>query len=230
MFWWWAAGIVIVLLCLLLASDVRLRLDARRLQNNDHYEVELRALYGLIRRKFGVPMISLASFGLELRTEQINRRSEELMEENKQKITLEQIKAAVERFRNLLQYTPDFYQWLRETLRHVHCTRMEWKTGIGAGHAPETAVAAGMVWGLKTSLLSYIFRFVRLDAQPKLQVMPCFNELRFTTEADALFRIRIIYLFQAMFRLLFRVLKVKGGLKAWQNVLVKLRQASAGGQ
>ncbi|WP_019536711.1 DUF2953 domain-containing protein [Paenibacillus ginsengihumi] len=230
MVWWWAAGIVIVLIGLLLASDVRLRLDARRLHNNDHYEVELRALYGLIRRKYGVPMISAASFGLELKTEQINRRSEQLMRENKRKVTLEQIQTAIERFRHLLQHTPDFYQWLRDTLRHVHCMRMEWKTGIGAGHAPETAFAAGMIWGLKTSLLSYIFRFIRLDAQPKLQVMPCFNELRLTTEAEAHFRIRIIYLFQSMFILLFRVLKVKGGLKAWQNVLVKSPSARGQGE
>jgi len=76
-----------------------------------------------------------------------------------------------------------------------------------------------MLWGLKSSLLAYIFKYIRLDTKPVIQVSPQFNTIHFSTHAASTFHIRVYNIFQAGFLLLLRVIKIKGGLRIWHKNL-----------
>lgn len=218
---WMAAGLLFVLL-LLLGSRVNIRLAFTHQDKNDEISVEVRALLGLVRFRYEVPTLRFKGLraGLEVKSEQVNAGAGRLIADRKETINADKIKQKFEDVRILLTHCFDFNEWLSRMLRHVHCTKLNWKTSVGIGDAPETAFLVGTLWGVKSSLLGFVCRYIRLETQPQLQVMPVFNQMMFLTEGNCTIRIRIWHLLSGGVQLLMRIRKTEGGLQAWRRVLM----------
>ncbi len=224
MIWAWVAGAVAVLIFALAQSKINICLSFVHMEQNDEIRIDVRSLFGLIRYRYIVPLLRFQGWleGLELATEKANPNKQGHVDgDPKRKIDFDKIKEAIDKFRILLHNCFKFNQWFRRLLTRFHCTELNWKTSAGIGDAAETAVVVGTLWGLKTSLLGYIFRMIRLEAKPELQVMPVFNQNVFITEGVCRLHIRLWHLVSAGIQLLFRILKVKGGLRAWKKVLLR---------
>lgn len=229
MFWAWAAGMIGALIVLLALSRVRIRITLTHQGKNDEILLNLRTLFGLVNISYNIPTLRFKNWaeGLELQTEKVNVRADSLMKDQKKQINPEKIKKAYENVQILLQHCFHFHEWLFGTVRRIHCTQLNWKTSVGIGDAPETAFLVGTIWGIKSSILGFLFQFIQLDTQPQLQVMPAFNQKLFAIEGVCTLQIRLVYVVSAGIRLLLRILKVKGGLKAWRNVLLPTGSAGS---
>ncbi|NOU97605.1 DUF2953 domain-containing protein [Paenibacillus sp. LMG 31456] len=223
MVWPWVAGVAVVLLVMLISSNVKVSLKVVRKKNNDDIVLDIQGVFGLVKKRFEVPVIIFKSFseGVGIKTEYVDKTKDEVLMDAEKKITKRSIKEAFDIMRNLLSHCFQFNEWLLDTLKHVHCTRVVWKTNVGVGDAAETALTTGMVWGLKTSLLGFLFRFIKLDTRPEIMVIPQFNEVKFSTEVLCLARIRMYFILLAGLHLLFRIIKIKDGWRTWQRVLFK---------
>jgi hypothetical protein len=115
------------------------------------------------------------------------------------------------------------YEWLKHTLSRMECTQLNWITRVGMGDATHTAIATGAVWGLKTSSLGFIMHLVQVKSKPLIQVVPQYTAVQFSTDFNGTAGIRIIYILQAGIELVWRVMKIKGGLKAWYRVMSKTK-------
>ncbi|MFD0680972.1 MULTISPECIES: DUF2953 domain-containing protein [unclassified Paenibacillus] len=223
MVWPWMAGVAVVLLVMLISSNVKFSLTLMRKKDDDEIVFDVRAVFGLVKKRITVPVIVFKGFseGVGVKAEYVDKAQEHVVSNTEKKITKKTIKEAFDAMRDLLSHCFQFHQWLLNTLGHIHCTRVVWKTSVGVGDAAETALTTGMVWGLKTSLLGFVFRFIKLDTRPELMVEPKFNEVKFSTEVLCLARIRLYYIMLAGFHLLVRIIKVKDGWRTWQRVLFK---------
>lgn len=223
MIWAWIAGAVAVLIFAVAQSKIKICLSFVHMEQNDEIRIDVRSLFGLIRFRYIVPLLRFRGWleGLELKSEKTNPNKANIQGEPRRKIDFDKIKKAIDDLRILLHNCFKFNQWFRRLLSRFHCTELNWKTSAGIGDAAETGVVVGTLWGLKTSLLGYIFRTVRLDAKPELQVMPVFNQNVFITEGIIRLHIRLWHLVAAALQLLLRILKVKGGLRAWKKVLLR---------
>ncbi|MCZ8520588.1 MULTISPECIES: DUF2953 domain-containing protein [Paenibacillus] len=223
MMWTWVAAAVLAVLAALVLSQVTLQITFRHQGKDDEISAYAKALFGIVHLKFSIPLIRFKNLqeGLEIHAEQVNENAERLVGEQRQKIGPDKIKDAYENIMTLLQNCFHFNEWLRNMLCHVRCTRMEWRTSVGIGDAAETAFLAGALWGVKTSILGLLFRFIPLQAQPKLAVIPAFNQKVILVEGVCGFRVRMWYVLSAGVQLLLRILRIKGGLRAWRNVLLK---------
>ncbi|WP_261381224.1 DUF2953 domain-containing protein [Paenibacillus cremeus] len=222
MHWVWiGAACLLIVLALIAVSKVKIMLVCSRRKNNDEFTLHVKALYGIVRLRFKMPLMKFKGLydGLVVKTEQVNASEGNLMADQKRHIKPEDIKQAFKDVRELLHHCFHFNEWLKGCLAQVHCTKLIWNTSVGVGDAPETAITAGMVWGLKTSLLGYIFRFIQLETRPKLQVVPVFNGMAMDTEIESHGYIRVIHIMMAGVQLLIRVLKVKDGWKTWRSIL-----------
>lgn len=223
MFWFWLAfGIVLaaVAACFsLLQFQIHFRHEAK---NND-FSVSVKGLWGLIRYTYKAPKINFFSIddGVLVKTEQDWGNGQAPGTDSKKRITLSKVRESFNMSRTLMAHFFQFSKWLTQTLAHVRCTRLYWNTRLGFGDAPDTAIGTGVVWGLKTSLLGYAFKFIRLDTKPTLNVVPQYHENLFTTEIKCLLQIRLGYALAAGLFFLIRIMKVKGGIKTWQRVLFK---------
>ncbi|MDF2964569.1 MAG: hypothetical protein K0S39_6304 [Paenibacillus sp.] len=223
MVWSWIAGIAVVLLVMMVLSNIKVSFTIKRDKSDDDIVLDVHGLFGLIKKRIAIPIIKFKNFteGIGVKTEYVDKKENQLVHGADKDITKRLIKEAFENVRELLTHCFEFNEWLLDTLGHVRCTRIFWKTNVGVGDAPETALTTGMVWGLKSSLLGFVFRFIKLDARPEIIVMPHFNEVKFSTEVICYAQIRFFYVLQAGLHLIYRILNVKNGLKSWQKVFFK---------
>ncbi|CAG7641671.1 DUF2953 domain-containing protein [Paenibacillus allorhizosphaerae] len=229
MIWLWVAGILCFVLLIILFSKIRMRVSFNRQDTNDDLLIDVSALFGLIHLRYSMPVFQFKGMleGLELKTEQVNANAGHLIGNQHRHITIEKVRRAFHNVQLLLQHCFHFHDWLKAGLSHVHCDRFVWKTSIGLDDAANTAISVGTLWGLKTSLLGYVFRFVHLETEPKLQVMPMFNQMRFEMEAVIEAYVRFAFALKAGILLLIRILKVKDGWKTWRTIVMRSAKRAA---
>lgn len=219
---WFLLVVMIVMIIATLFSRVRAHIVYSRESEDDHFYVQIKALFGAIRYRYSLPTIKFEGLkqGVSLETEKTTNIP---MPDSKDQIKIdrEDIVSRYEKFRELISHVLGFHRWLLSTLKHTHCSQISWITNVGLDDAAETAITTGMIWGLKTSILGIIFNHIQLEAQPQLAVVPQFNNPQFQTHFDCIIRIRLGYAMFAGLHLLVRIYKVKGGIRTWQNILSK---------
>lgn len=230
--------IVILLLLLLLAavffmvlllSRVHFEAAVSRIQNYDRLTMEFRALFGLVKYRWHVPLIDFVNLSDGLFVKKNSSmdavaKVDEIISEFQ--LNRERIIAYYERFRLLLRNVSNLTDWLKDTMRHLECTQLQWQTRIGVGDAPETAITTGIVWSLKSSLVGFMVKSIVMKTKPVLQVFPQYNRLHFSSEFISKTQIRIFYIVVAGFRLLPRIWKAKGSWKSWQHIFSRPRLKS----
>lgn len=219
----WITAAALVAVAAVLSSPIRCRLTIVREAQDDDITFDINGLYGMVKKRIAVPFIQFKNFveGVKVEASYIDKKEHEVVSVKKENITKRSIKESFDNAMELLANCFHFHDWLTVTLTHVKCIQFDWKTSVGIGDAPETAVATGMIWGLKSTMLGFISRFIKLNARPKLQVIPQYNQTRFTTEVLVRLQISVWFILVAGIRLLTRIIKVKGGLKTWRKVLFK---------
>jgi hypothetical protein len=222
--WLWLLLIAfIILFAIFVSSNISGEFYFSRAQNNDQLVVEAKALFGLIRFRFEVPIIKFKNFaeGILIKAEAVNKTNSALVGKEKQHITKDQIIDFYHKGKLLLQNTLNMYGWMKETLCRVQCTKFIWTTRVGIGDAPETAITAGIVWGIKSSLAGFILQYFSLRTKPRLSVIPQYNQPQFIMELSFAGKIRVYHAIWAAFRLFSKIIKVKGGVRAWYQVIFK---------
>lgn len=222
--WWgWLLLALALILVLMWFSRISFHTFYSRVGSNDRFYVKVRGLYGLVRFKIEVPVIKFKGLaqGVGVKAEAVNGLNNSLVSEGATDIDREKIIRYYRKLKQILQATFDMKEWVKETLALVCCTDLKWITRVGVGDAPETAITTGIVWTLKSSMLAYAFQFMNRDAKPQIRVIPQYNETHFSTEFSCIAQIRLGHAILAGLHLLVRIMKVKGGIKAWQNILSK---------
>lgn len=229
MAWWlWLPLVLTLLLTLILCSDIKLHLHYSRVQENDRFYLGFAVLYGIIRLRLEVPVMKFKGLfnGILVISEQIHDSKADLLSASQERLTSEKAIRFYEKARDFLRHTLGMKDWVRETISHFRCTELKWDTRIGIGGAAETAVATGVIWSLKSSLLGFLFRFVQLDGQPRVQVIPQYNQRHFSMELSCVGKIRVAAALVAAFMLLVRIARAKDGFRAWYNLLFKTLKPS----
>ncbi|WP_438445553.1 DUF2953 domain-containing protein [Gorillibacterium sp. sgz5001074] len=222
---WWAWTLLVLAVVVLAAwvSNVKIQIFYSRVEDNDRFYVLVRGLYGLVRYKYEVPIIKFRGLhkGIDFKSEKVNELNSSLIDESVGNIDREKILRYYDKFKRALQATFDMKEWVKDTLAQTCCTDMKWITRVGIGDAPETAITTGLVWTVKSSILGYLFKFIKRDVKPDIRVIPMYNQTVFSTEISCIAQIRLGQAIFAGLHLLVRIMKVKGGIKAWQNILSK---------
>ncbi|WP_274364461.1 DUF2953 domain-containing protein [Paenibacillus thermotolerans] len=206
---------------LLLTSNIVIQLKYIREAKNDEVRLHVTALYGLVDVKYRVPVIKLKGMaeGIKLK---MKRADQAEAPASRKVYSRDDISRFVHNTRELIRHIKDFKEWVAGTLGRIHVERIRWKTRFGLGDAPETAIAYGVVWSLKSSLLSRMLLPFSLETKPELSVEPVYNEVCFQTEAEAKMRINVFHLLLGIVMLAARVARKKKNLKVWRRVLLQV--------
>ncbi|WP_171682125.1 DUF2953 domain-containing protein [Paenibacillus planticolens] len=217
--------VVILAIILVAVSYIRGEFYFSRVKDNDTLTVEFRALFGIIRYRYVIPIIQFRGFtkGILIKSEILSDTYAKLRDESKDHITKDKVILFYKQAREALVHTVKLYEWMKKTLAKIECTELKWITRVGVGDAPETAITTGAIWGIKSSLLGFTMRYVQVKATPRVDVIPQFNEKHFSTEVRFAGRIRVWYVVLASVSLIARAAKVKGGLRIWIQIFLKAR-------
>jgi len=218
--WWWvAAGILLVLAVAACCSHVIIRGTVTRRGADDNADIEVSALYGLVRYHMKVPVVLFENRELKLKARTAGPMVG--VSETEAEIDKNAIERFFERMMEFLRFTRDLTGLAKHLVSRIKLTELRWTTDVGTGDAVSTAMATGLAWSVKTAITGVLSQLVRLRTNPHLAVAPHFNSTRFETAIACQARIRLWHLLLAGMRLFGRILKVKGGLKGWLELLTK---------
>lgn len=214
--------LLIVLAVIVLNTMVTIRLDLIMRKDQYRLRAEVRMIFGWIKRVYDLPF-HLADGGIEYKAEPVSKEGltfgeeEEGLEEEPSSKTV--------RFRDYargLLATKGFKHWARRTLASVHLRDVRWSTRVALEHAADTAVATGMLHAVKHTLLGWLSYRMIMEEAPSVDVVPLFNDPpQISTELSCIAKISCGKAIVAGLVFIVRVLKVKGGVRSWQNTLFK---------
>ena len=224
MTWWgWmlAGGAAVAIA--LLASKVSFELFYSRVKDNDRLYIYCKAVYGLIQYRFEVPVIAFKGFkkGVMFKEEHVNERGDTLLGEGTAEINKDKVIRYFKKAKIFVDATYHLRDWLYDTMSKVTCTQLKWSTRIGLGDAPETAITTGIVWTLKSSLLTFMFTHIKRCGNPDIQVIPDYRQTLFTTELTWKGQMRFDQACASLVLFVVRAFKNRGSFKAWQKILSK---------
>lgn len=212
-------GFVLVLFFLLiLFSNLHIELRAKRKGSDDYIRIRLNMWFGLIRFQKEYSFLDLSKqLSVEYRTTTEVKSSP--IAEDQSAFSLSELPQLNRKLKRFLQRVHHLKRIMKFFLGRVYVQKIVWHTGIGSGEAAETGTLTGLVWGMKTSLIGLLSTQVILQSTPDLYVQPYFNEKKFETEFEGMFRFRIGYAILAGIRILLNLRKRRDN--SWQNTLFR---------
>lgn len=225
--WIWIGSILLLLLIIIwfiLISKITIRLKVVKKNWDDSIIISVKMLYGLIYLRYKVPAIVMKSWQEGIWVEQ--SKSDNILKghasSGEQVIDQEKVQKWNDEYLDILTATKGLKRWMRNTLNRVDINQLDWSTHISLSDAVYTATLTGLIWSLKSVLVGFLTYQVSFKQHPKLFVVPDFGSPPlFLTELKCVAEIRCGYAIYAMLTLIFRVLKVKGGIRKWWRLLFK---------
>ncbi|MEF2964398.1 DUF2953 domain-containing protein [Paenibacillus sp. M1] len=227
--WIWLGGSILILLLLLvllsiLFSKITFHLKAKKENKDETILLDVTLLFGLITFHYRIPAIGLRNLqeGLWVEKESSDNLIEKHTSAGEQEINKEILDRWAEEFRELVQATAGLKAWLKRTLRRVDFRSLEWSTNVALDDAAHTATLAGALWAVKTTLVGWLSYHISLLQRPKLFVVPVFGSPpSFATELTCVAEMRLVHALYAGLVLVTRVLRIKGGVRKWLDIVFK---------
>lgn len=109
----------------------------------------------------------------------------------------------------LIYFLPAKYQhWLlvAESLERRGCfEKFTWMTRFGTNDAAATSIIAGLLWGFKFGLLGILRYKYKFNREPELQIIPDYQQSKWDTHLDCIFRVKLGYIIIMALTTRFRV-------------------------
>lgn len=201
------AMIILLLISLALKAEVDFRY--RRIDEEDHIDIDFRAFHGLWHTQYQIPTIQLEwEKGPQVELEQV------AVAKGGTRQATKEVRIRYVRRGWLSRFWPNVPRLLRrinrvkqQFYRGIHCKAINWRIEIGYKDAADTAIAAGAFWTMLGFALSRLYNQVTVEVRcPKLVVIPQFKKAGFLCDIQCIFQLRIGHIIFVGFNVL-RTLK-----------------------
>lgn len=204
------AFLLAMAILLLLSLAVKAEIDFRykRIEGEDHIEIDLRALKGLWHFQYRIPSVNLAwEQGPQVEMEQVAEAA------GGKRQARQIIKPRYIRRGWLLRVWPhvpglllEIKRLKRQFYQGIHCKKIDWRIEIGYADAAQTGLAAGAFWAMMGSAVSRLYRQVVVEAgNPSLLVVPRFKNPGFFCSIQCVFHLRIGHIIFVSYKVLRRI-------------------------
>jgi hypothetical protein len=190
MTWVWVVlTVLVVVLLLILLLPVTAEVHYKREGRDDRLHLGIRALFGLVRLGYDIPIIDL----MERRgTVKVKQEPSKQMPKSKKgwtTVTVEKIEKIANRIHAMREKYGKYKRAVRKLTKTFHITSFRWKTMFGTGDAAQTAMITGLAWGLKGVLGGLFYRYFTVEKRLQYDVKPHFQAKGFRTEMVCIIKI-----------------------------------------
>lgn len=218
---WIVLALLLAIILVFPFTSLRLEVRYKREDGDDQLTLRLRLLWGLIRLRSSIPVMKWMQEEGAVKVQQ-KAESGPVKGTWRRRFTRRTLQRMRERYLMFRDQVHQLQALTRRFLQHVVLERLEWRSTVGTGDAAETGVITGVVWGIKSILVSTACSYVKWNKMPLLKVDPLFSEARLTTDLHCIIRFRIGYAMLAAIRLVRNMRKGrKGEEQKWQSTLFK---------
>ncbi|MBB6445715.1 DUF2953 domain-containing protein [Bacillus benzoevorans] len=202
--------LLILLFAIILMIKMKVSIHYKHAQDDDSLKIEFRVLFGLIKYRLNVPLIKVDDDSPSLVVENnLESGNGDKKKEETTKITEDDLLKRFHDFKALLEHVVSLHRIIRNFLKKVKITKLDWFTAIGTGDAALTGMLSGAVWTIKGSIIGLISHYFLLKNVPRVSVQPYFQMKVTQTVFTCMLQFRIGY---AMFAAIKIIKFWKGGL------------------
>ncbi|WP_224753411.1 DUF2953 domain-containing protein [Paenibacillus terricola] len=216
--WWAAAGLFFLLGLLVWFSPIVLTTQMKKINLDDDLEVHIKALYGLVRLKWRMPVLEWTNHGIKVRTEKDNMQGHDEQEEQ---MDAARVISLTNRLKMVIVQVEDAAKLVTKVLRKVKVEEWRWVTEVGTDDAMWTAMCTGMLWSVKTTAVGVASQLMQLVASPVIDVRPAYNRTCLASEWKFAARMRLGEAGIIGLRVLNAIRKMKAGTAGLQRILPK---------
>jgi len=209
--WLIGAGLFFLLIVIMLLSPLTVRGWAKRAGQDDRAGLHVHGLFGMLNYKWELPVFRLKGFAIEFKRELNKETPTDQNEDVSTKhVNKETIMRGIEEFKEFLRATDQLLKWARMTASHIRLTEWKWRTALGTDDVVWTAMLVGTVWSIKTTFLGVLSQFLRLQAEPQMEVEPLYNQNKFSTDWEMKAEMKLGTVVLSAIVLIYRIVKVRG--------------------
>ncbi|QUH26574.1 DUF2953 domain-containing protein [Serpentinicella alkaliphila] len=208
--------IFISLLVLIIRSKIKINFLIMKDGEDDHIEINARALYGLFKYEKKFPFIDIINSGEDVFEAHIKTNAKvgnidiPVGEKtDKAIINMDEIHYYKDKIKEIYLTYNKTINYIR---RKIIFDKVYWNTIIGTGDAAETAVIIGILWGLKSGILSFINNKLKLD-DIDLKVVPNYETTQLKTRLNCIISLKIGYIIIACIKFIIIKIKLEVGEK-----------------
>jgi len=219
--WLIGAGLFFLLIVIMLLSPLTVNGWAKRVGQDDRAGLHVHGLFGMLHYKWELPVIRLKGFAIELKRE-LNKETPVGQNEDTstKQVDKDTIMYIISELKQFLWATDQLLKWAKMTARHIRLTEWKWRTALGTDDVVWTAMLVGAVWSVKTTFLGVLSQFLRLQAEPQMNVEPLYNQNQFSTDWEMKAEMRLGTIVFSAIVLVYRIVKVRGirgSFSFWQR-------------
>lgn len=192
----WLALVLILLLVLfilILTTKITISINYYHHNDNDDLKIELKAWYGLIKRKFHIPLIKIDedSPSIVIKSHQQNEDASEEKNHKVHQITRKDLIQRLKMTKEIIEKVVGMHVIIRKFLNKVTIKQFEWHSLIGLGDAAHTGTFTGALWTVKGSLLGLVSHYVKMKKMPEVSITPHFQLATVQTQLKCMIQFRI---------------------------------------
>jgi len=204
-------------------SYIKVKFSLKRIHKDDRFSVDVYLFRRLFHYQYEISLVEFRNVfeGVELKSKS-TKTVDKSESEAESLVTPKDIRDYLRNAKELVTHFVGLSRWISQSMTYFHCTQLKWKTSIGVGEAPETAMLTGLVWGVNSNIVSLFINKIKMDVIPQLEVHPLYNKKEFYIEAECILKIRIAHAIYIAIHFMIRLLKAKGGFKTWKNILFRV--------
>jgi len=186
------AMIILALISLAMKAEIDFRY--KRIEEEDHIEIDFRAFHGLWHIQYQVPTLQLEwEKGPQVEIEEVAIAKGGTRQATKKARVRYIRRGWLTRFwlniPRLLRYINRVKQ---RFYRGIHCKALNWRVEIGYQDPAHTAMMAGAFWTMFGFALSHLYQQVTVEVRrPAVIVIPQFKKEGFLCDIQCIFQLRI---------------------------------------
>jgi len=190
----------IVITGLLFYSKIYIALKYRREGSNDYIAIDVYIFKRLLAYSMQMPIIEIgdlkSSFWLTSKIKAGNNQDETHIK-REQRFIKKTIKFYMLHPRKLQRvvnrvhyYTLLYCRGMNKILKSFHCEQLYWKTTYGSEDAEITGIGTGILWAVKTLMITRLKKHVIVIKKPIINVNPIFSHNIFKVDFQCIFSLR----------------------------------------
>jgi len=181
---------IILLIFVILISNIYVTITYRYQDKNPQLELNIRALYGIL--KFNFDLLSIKTKNEKLNSEEkVGTDHGTNSSTNQKDKKVEEELQPVSDVEKMVNQLPNLYAMSKGIIKKFKITRFRWTTDFGVGEASQTGTLTGIMWAFKGVVLGIISRYLTLVNYPELVITPNFQRKVLDTYLLCMIQIRV---------------------------------------
>ncbi|UOY90322.1 DUF2953 domain-containing protein [Bacillus glycinifermentans] len=195
---WIAAAIS--LLAAVWFMKIRVSIEYVHVHDDDRLTVKIRTIFGLLQIKREIPLIKVNQKNMTI---DVKERTSTAVskDKKKRKVGYRDVLKSAGQIKNLVEQIRNLQPVIRNFMKRIHVTKLEWTSVLGLPDAALTGIATGGAWSIKSATIAILDRFLSFDRRPEYQVIPVFNSPSSQTHLTCIFHFRVGHAITAAFRI-----------------------------